>query len=154
MRADFSLLTWPANDGINVSIGNMTESMGAPRGMVAVARAGARPGLQESYLVDFFGILSTIVPSGDPLGTLRLVRIGNTMMGFYLDSLNNWVLLGARSDARFGNDTTIGLGASSALGSFGGKPALVAYDNFQVQYTKVYWRRNMAPILGLLLLDN
>jgi hypothetical protein len=143
MQVNFSLITWPKNDGINLGFGNMTESGGAPRGMVVVDRAGARPGLPESYFVDFFGVLSTIVPTGDLSGALRLVRTGDIMEAFYLDSLNNWVSLGAKSNLIFGNDTTIGLGPHSAPGSFGGQAALMAFDNFQVQYTGV---ENLVPI--------
>jgi hypothetical protein len=143
MQVNFSLITWPTNDGINLGFGNMTESGGAPRGMVAVERVGARSGFQESYLVDFFGTLSSIVPTGDSLGGLRLVRTGDTMEGFYLNSSNQWVSLGARSNPSFGFDTTIGLGPSSGPGSFGGQAALMAYDNFQVQYTGI---ENLVPI--------
>jgi hypothetical protein len=132
MQADFSLLTWPDNNGIRVGI----QATGA------VERVGARAGFYEEYLADFGSPLLGRVLTGDLSGTLRMTRTGNTLEGFYLAG-GSWHSLGSREVSGFGADTKINLNTWSSDPFFGYHDATVAFDNFQVQYTGV---QNLVPI--------
>ena len=125
IQVDFELLTWPASNGIRVGI----RSIGG-----AVERIGAGGGFGELYLTDFSSQI-TSVPTSDLSGALRFVRSGNTLTGYYYSS--SWQMLGSRTDASYGSDTYLELAAWSDQNFFGAKDALVAFDNFQVQYTGI-----------------
>jgi hypothetical protein len=131
MQADFSLLTWPANNGIRVGI----IAIGA------VERVGAGAGYGEEYLAHFSNVLGRTV-TVDLSGTLRMTRTGNTLEGFYLAG-GLWQSLGSEANAGFGANTKIALNAWTGDPFFGHQDATIAWDNFQVQYTGV---ENLVPI--------
>lgn len=133
MQAEFSLLTWPANNGIRVGI----QAIGG-----AVERVGAGSVYGEEYLANFGTSLLGRIGTGDLSGALRMTRTDNILKGFYLAG-GNWQLLGSLEDAGFGADTKIQLDAWTSNPYFGYHNAAIAWDNFQVQYTGV---ENLVPI--------
>ncbi|MCK9374901.1 MAG: hypothetical protein M0P73_02000 [Syntrophobacterales bacterium] len=145
MRVDFSLLTWPANNGIRTSIGGASPVPVYEE----VSRVGAGGGQStEQYVTNFFTIIGAKYTS-DLSGTLRLLRTGNLLTGFYLDSSDNWVTIAGLVNNSFLADIPIFIAAHSAPPFWGGQAALVAFDNFQVQYTGV---ENLVPIPSTYLL--
>jgi hypothetical protein len=143
VQADFSLLNWPADNGIRVGI----------RATGAVERVGAGAGFGEEYLTDFGGNLLGRVGTVDTSGALRMTRTGNILEGFYrAEDGVSWTSLGSWSDPTFGANTKILLGTWSGPPFFGGKDAIVAFKNFQVTCDQI--RFNSAPGITSLLLLN
>jgi hypothetical protein len=153
VQVDFSLINWPANDAVHVSIvAFLVPPSAATVGSVDRIGADGSSIPSEEYATNLMGNVS-IKASGDLSGTLRMVKIGNLLATFYLDHASNtWVSLGTLANPAFLKNTTIYLFAVGDPGTFGQKAALVAFDNFRVQYTQVFW--NMPPILDLLLLSD
>ncbi len=155
MQVDFSLLTWPYHDGLKVQLAAYL-----PPVIADVERIGSSAGNIDRFVTNLLGNISTIYPglSSDSAlsGTMRLVRTGNQVTGFYMDpaTSGNWVQIGTYTSPSLAIAMPVYLSVfSTASGDgFQGVPALVAFDNFRVQYTKVIWQRPV-PFLPLLLLD-
>ena len=109
VQVDYILLNWPANGSKGLQL--RAESLGVgPTGPVSIART-ALP--QETYLMDFADhVIST--PTTDTSGTLRLVRSGATLSGYFRSSSTggNWVLV---SSGTVSTAPTISSDCSSTL---------------------------------------
>jgi hypothetical protein len=148
MQVDFSLLIWPYKDGIHVQLAAYLDPV-----IADVERLGAAASNAETFVTNLLGHVSIVHPGvpypGDTAlsGTMRLVRTGNQVTGFYMDPATSgqWVTIGTYTDPDLAIDMPIYLSAFGGPGAinFGGVDALVAFDNFQVQYTGV---ENLVPI--------
>jgi hypothetical protein len=132
VRVDFTLIDWPANNGTQLTIGPFNLPF-----WVQLGRANAPPDVtnKEQYFSIFAGDYQSFGVAGPTLnGTLRLVRTGNKMEGFYYDGAN-WQSIGSATDASLGGRA----GVSMAIGPYGnnytGIPAKAAFDNIQINYT-------------------
>jgi hypothetical protein len=155
MRADFTLLNWPPSPiagGTQISLGTFNVS---PTELFQVARANGFT--QEFY---FTYILSnytstTPVPVLPLSGTLRMVRTGNKMEGFYLDSDGTtWRSIGSTTDPQLGTQVGVSLQFGPFGGTYSGTPATAAFDNIQITYATLgpgFYGNPCGAIVGMLL---
>ena len=118
---DYCLKTWPAENGIRLGVGIWPY--------VGMLRAGTTEG---GEIYSFTAGPAFTVPTSDRQGTLRLVRSGGTLLGYYRSSAGGaWVLAGSRSgDPVFSEDLQVGLSSWAHGSSFGTQPAAITMGNF------------------------
>lgn len=122
LQVDFRLLIWPLNNRRTVRFAAQGLTTG-PFGHVGVLRVSYDSELyqfrSESGVVD--------ITTSDASGTLRLVRMGTTVSGYYHNG-SNFVLIG--SDSTDTNDTRVLLDFSSP--EVTATSATIAFDNHKV----------------------
>lgn len=120
VQADFSLLTWPAANGVQVYL-SAFEANGAQ-----VLRESQVWG--ENYST-WFDPTFTESPTTDVNGSLRLTRTDDAVAGYYRNG-QAWAQI-ASGTTRL-DDVTIGLGTSSFMDRFVHQVVNVAWDNFRI----------------------
>ena len=129
-RASFTLRTWPAHNGVWLSLqANDTNGFNTYRASVSWSTGD----VYGSYLPP----AGTTVPATDVGGMLRLVRKGNAWTSYYRandDGVadDDWVAIA--SGAGPTNDTSISLGVFniSVATAFGGQNAIVEWNGFRL----------------------
>jgi hypothetical protein len=129
MQVDFKLVVWPQSSGVRVGLFIPVPPIDA------VERVGfgptEAPGLpREVYLTNFADGVKGITGTVDLSGTLRMVRSGTSLAGYYLSS-GNWVLINVGPTVNTG-DVRFGFAAWSHNALFGGQEAKVGFNNFIV----------------------
>lgn len=124
-KVDFTLLTWPIRDGINVFL--RAQFPGSAYSTF-VARTGqtAGEGGAEVYSTAF-GPWGTGIPTGDSSGSLRIARKGGLMVTYYKYG-KRWITLGSRPAP---GGVRFQIGIDTNVGQFGFQTAALAFDNFQ-----------------------
>lgn len=119
MRVDYRLLAWPPLNGIRVGLG---ADLPNPPAVERTSREG-----QEVYLTHFDDGILGLTPTDASRGTLRLIRTGKTVTGYYRSG-DDWapVHAGPVTDA----DVRFHVAAWSQGGEFTGHPVKVAFANF------------------------
>jgi hypothetical protein len=121
MQVDYSLLQWPAGDGMFAGLSSIFTN-------AAIFRFSSTGG--EAYTA-FSGPTAIGVPTTDASGSFRLVRAGSTLTAYYHASgVDAWTqLLSTSADA---GNAVVGLGLQTPASAFGHADASVAYDNFRL----------------------
>ena len=139
MQVDFQYLEAPALSGARVGI--LVSDRPNPPGItspgtVSVVRAsrgqGEITGRPNDVYSEFDGSSGMIndTATTDQSGTVRLVRTGNALVGYYLSS-GNWVALGAGFPAP-ASIVNFSIGAWSNANGFRGQQTRVALSNFVI----------------------
>jgi hypothetical protein len=117
VQADFSLISWPAQDGVHFGLvagGDSAERSTNPHGT---------DNLYESYLSGHV----TGVQTNDTTGRLRLTRAGTTITSSYLHD-QSWVQIASTTGPS--TALTYKIGAWTDGSSFGGHEVKVNLNNF------------------------
>lgn len=139
VQVDYTVLNWPASNGVRIGL------IGAGAGVERISRGTGEYGGVEHYTTDIGGTISSIVDV-DPAGTLRLVRTGTKIFGYYLDS-EHWTLVG--SGTCTADDTPLALSGWSQAAEFGRQDVRFAFDNFQVNSGQIVSEPATLSLLGL-----
>ena len=127
-RVEFTLVNWPAQDGINVYLAPWFQGADMP---TFVGRTGASPGTKgfanEMYTTGLRAY-GNGVPTADTSGALRATRVDGNITTYYRYR-GQWIKLGSRFERGVVWSLLIGINANA--GEFGFKLAVVAFDNFR-----------------------
>ena len=119
-EVDYRLQLWPADNGVNLnfSVGNRT--------LFRHNSAGANEWL-SSYFPPYAG---TQIAADEPAGSLRLVRTGNVVRGYYRDAGGEWRLLDAAPLTA--DPVNVSLSIYTNRRPSDAEEVTVAFDNFRV----------------------
>ncbi|MFL5945167.1 MAG: TolB family protein, partial [Gaiellaceae bacterium] len=117
-QADYTLLSWPPVNGVNVQLHLFLDD-------ATLARQSQPWG--EDYAA-WSPSGSAAAPTTDTAGSLRLVRTGGMLRSYYRQA-GAWILLNTTSAA--GGNALLTLEASS-YGTYSGQRVRVAFDNFRI----------------------
>lgn len=129
LTVDYSLLRWPASNGVRVAlmVSNTPESVqqhGVARVSFGADDFYGEP--TDTYLYDDAGSVAGIVESDDHSGRLRLTRWDGLLVGYYRKG-SDWVQI---SSSRLNVPTlTFSIGAWSPDYAFTHQKVQVAFDN-------------------------
>lgn len=132
IRVDYHLLTWPSTNGVRVGI--VTSEAGS----ILRASYGSSSDFpsqpREVYATEHtkpIGIGKDVVSvtTNDSDGTLRLVRSGNTSVGYFL-SAGSWTQVAQGSATN--RDTDFSIIAWTYGNTFANQAVKIAFDNFTV----------------------
>ena len=120
LQVDFATLDWPDRSGVNLDIvANANGNMGYFSGIGGGNLYGT-----------FFNIPDDVfTPTSDTTGTIRLVRTGGTLSGYYLHT-GVWVLLKSTPTSTI--DTSYELLSGSDTFAYTNQFARIAFDNFRI----------------------
>ena len=125
-RVDYSLLDWPAQNGIRVGIG-VAISFGASTSRISFGVGDVGSG--EVYLTHFSDGVHAITPTADRAGSLRMVREGNIYSGYYWSAaVSQWVLLHTGPGPSGAAQLAIAVWSTGAY--FNDQTVRVAFDNY------------------------
>ena len=117
---DYTLTTWPASSGVRLGLVLWPS--------ICMIRQGQGPSTQEWHT--FGGGPYANIPTDDRQGTLRLVRKGGELLGYYLTG-GTWVLVGSRTgDPVFTNDFQVFVHSWTASSDFGRQAVGIRLSNF------------------------
>jgi hypothetical protein len=137
VQVDFRLLTWPFGSGVRLGLG-MDQDFYLPHPGVERISFGQSdyPGWpREAFLTDFPDGVHGITATDSALGSLRLVRSGDTQTGYYLDD-GGWVAI--HTGPAPTTDVAIKVAAWSGY-QFMHWNVLAAIDNFVVNAGELMW---------------
>lgn len=144
MQVDFNLQVWPANNGAQVGLTiNQANDFSIFRRSKGLNEGGGG----EVYFTMIKGQMSQVPASGTS-GKLRMVRIGDTMYGYYWDGAN-WQLVGSGSDPSLAAPTPVTFNINRDA-PFSGPSVTASFDNVLITFSRFL---GGCPALGLLL-DN
>jgi hypothetical protein len=135
VSVDYSFLVWPENNGVRFSLGIGTVSQNAAIQMVSFSSndSASWSGSTGNHILmgsNTTGIEGLSAVSAQA-GSLRLIRVGNSVYGYYLGQDNQWVQIAVI--AAPSGEVKIGFGIFSENGVFNDQAVSVACDNFSVQ---------------------
>jgi hypothetical protein len=135
MQVDYKLILWPQSSGVRVGLrltqhqgdlnGDATERVGWGIG----PELGAYP--REVYLTDFSDGVQGTTGTSDLNGTLRVVRTGSTVTGYYHSS-GGWVPIHSGPSVTGNRDADFALTVWSGNPVFVGQTTKVGFDNFVI----------------------
>jgi hypothetical protein len=128
-EVSFSLLDWPAKNGVRVGLSFVTGWLPTSFWNVERVSGGAIEAFSDVYLTDYNTSIGLLVPTGDTSGRLRLARNGTTLSAWYLEG-GAWMLL--RSETVSSGDVSVAFAAWSDDNYFGDQPVRVAFDDATV----------------------
>ncbi len=126
IQVDYVLIEWPSFSGVRVGLasddGNM-ERVGRGEGECTDPC--------EQYLTHFDDGVQGIVGTTDEAGTLRLVRSGTIVSGYYSDGAGGWTLVHSYDT---GSDAPVSprIASWSHDSTFGDETVVIAFDDFLV----------------------
>jgi len=123
VQADYRLLEWPQANGVQAALSSFAGPSNI--GFMALRESQAWGEQYGSWIPQDF----VSVGAGDPAGTLRLQRQGDTAQTSYWNG-SSWVVLA--SGPTITDPATVTLGASSFMGRFVHQEVQVAWDNFRI----------------------
>ena len=145
-QVDFKLLLWPQSSGVRVGI-VVTD---APTPAVERTAFGPSEALslpREVYLAHFVDGVQGVTATSDLNGTLRIVRTGSLLSGYY-HSAGGWTLIHTGPSPTTG-PVHFGFRAWSHNALFGGQEVKVAFNNFTVSSGQVSCPRlSLSPTKG------
>lgn len=152
MRVDFTLINWPTNNGTQLTIWpfKVPDTL-----WVQLGRANAPTDVnhKEQYFSIFSGNYNSTGITGPTLsGTLRLVRTGNKMEGFYWDGAV-WISLGSNTNASYGGRVGVSMAIGPYADTYSGISAKAAFSNIMIEYTTLGPPFNSSPAIMELLLN-
>ncbi len=122
MQADYSLLEWPAANGVQAIFAAFDTSN---LGFFAIRESQAWGEQYSSWIPQAF----ISQPTSDQAGTLRLQRQGSTAVVSYLSG-TNWVPIASGPTGT--TPASITFGASSGMSRFSHQEVKIAWDNFRI----------------------
>ena len=122
---DFELLTWPAADGMNLTLGAYFPPPHS--NWLAIERAGGHGTIPEAY--DSNLAPGAWTQTGDTTGSLRLRRRNGVITGYYRYRYT-WVKLGAKLAFAPAN-LVVSFNSGGLEPVFGHQAAVAAIDNFE-----------------------
>lgn len=135
IQVDYKLILWPQSSGVRVGLrltqhqgdlsGDATERVGWGVG----PESGAYP--REVYLTDFIDGVQGSTGTSDLNGTLRAVRIGSTVTGYYRGS-GGWVQIHSGPSLTGNGDADFTLTVWSGNPVFVGQTTKVGFGNFVI----------------------
>jgi hypothetical protein len=153
IKADFTLINWPTNNGtqLYISVNNTSSNLF----QVGRGNTGPTDG-QEVYFTLALNIFSYTGLTGPTAsGKLRLVRTGTKIEGFYWDGAA-WHSIGSATDTTLGARVMVTFGIGPYGNEYSGTPAKAAFSNIQITYAArgpSFWQPgNPGPALMDLLL--
>jgi plastocyanin len=154
VQVDYSLLTWPAANGVRLGLRLIPAGGGplSPGGQVERTSFGSTDytgSPREVYLTFFAGETDGITAADGTSGKLRMVRAGDTMTGYYWSD-GQWVLI--HSGPGPTGAVSFGLAAWSFSGPFAQHRVRAAFDNFvvnqgQLDCAQVFLQRKQGSYL-------
>ena len=126
LRVDYVLHTWPALNGVRVSLSARTVTASY---LVERVSFGAFEGAVDAYVTDLDGPVSTPVPASGTSGSMRLVRVGTNYAGYYWNG-TAWTLVG--SGPGVGDEVSFALQAHSHDSVFGDQLVSIAFDDLSI----------------------
>lgn len=152
---DFTLINWPENNatkvGLGTSLAHETDTI-----WPSVERANAPWDTQngpEVYYTSMTYFQDVKLTGPTSSGTLRLVRTGNKVDGFYWNG-SAWQSAGAGTDASYGARVAVNMWICPNGHTYSGISAKAAISNIRVNYTTLgpsFYQVN--PGIMQLLLD-
>jgi len=158
MKVDFTLIEWPASNGTQLTIGTFLASE-TDTVWPQVGRANAPWDTMHGHEVYFTSMtnFNNIGVTGPPSnGTLRMVRTGNKVEGFYLESPEVWKSIGAATDASQGVRVGVSMSIGPYANTYSGIPSKSAFSNIRIDYTTLgpgFGGGNPGPGIMMLLGD-
>jgi len=130
MEVDFTLLNWLPSNGTQISMGTYDQS---PDELFQVARgSGSQQEVYFTYILSNYADTGITGPTMS--GTLRMVRTGNKMEGFYWNG-TDWQSIGSTTDSRLATRVGVSLSFGPYGGTYSGTQAQAAFDNIRITYT-------------------
>jgi hypothetical protein len=153
MKADFTLINWPTNNGTQVSIG-INNSSGT---ICSIGRANTGPpnGVERYFTIMLHNYTGTDLSGPTLNGKLRIVRTGNKMEGFFWNG-TTWQSTVFDTNVSLDSRVSVALGIGPYGGTYSGIPAKAAFDNIQIDYATLgppLNQGNPGPAIMELLLD-
>ncbi len=146
MQINFKLILWPQSSGVRVGL-VMSD---APTPAVERTAFGPTEALnlpREVYLTHFADGVQGITGTTDLNGTLRMVRTGSVLSGYYL-SKSGWALIHSGPTINAEN-VHFGFSAWSHNALFGGQEAKVGFNNFVVNSGQLFCPSlSLSPTAG------
>lgn len=137
VQVAYEMLAWPPSNGARLGI-SIAEWYGGAR--VSQVFAGSPPG-NEAYVFGSGGVTS-VIPTGDTSGKLRLTRTGTTFSGYFWDSSLGWVLLG--SGVTPIEEFQLRIGAWSDDNFWNEQDVIVAFSSIRITAEDVIWGNSVA----------
>lgn len=139
IQAEFSLLDFPANNGVRLALGlgySFLETDGLP-GHVGIASFGNSDiSTGKGYYSDTEGGIR-ILPTTATTGILKLTRYGTLLTGYYYNSsTQDWVMIGTSPTSM--QDASFYLAAWSHDAYFANQPVRIAFDNVAISEGTCY----------------
>ncbi|MBT7308718.1 MAG: PKD domain-containing protein [Gammaproteobacteria bacterium] len=139
VQVDFSLVSWPSENGVRSALGLSSESGGG----FIIERSASSPGdnFLERYIMNGSEIRGSSLTS-DKNGKLRLLRVGNLITGYAFDTTLGWQTVASYTNDELGivnsDLLTIALSVWSHDYVFnpGEQPVTVSFDNMKVTATQ------------------
>jgi hypothetical protein len=128
-EVSFSLLDWPATNGVRVGLSLIDGWMPSAFWNVERVSGGAIEAFDEVYLTDYNRSIGVIAATPDTTGRLRIARQGSTLSAWYLQG-GTWTLL--RSEAVAGGPVSVAFVAWSEDAYFGNELVRVAFDDVSI----------------------
>jgi hypothetical protein len=125
VQVDVALLNWPPGNTYGARLVAPDLGVGS-QGTLAVMRYSS-PEPNEYYSLALLDH-SDLLPTTDLSGTLRLVRIGSTLSGYYWNG-SSWVLIGSGNVSTVATRIALELGTGETSAPSGVK---IGFDNFKV----------------------
>lgn len=133
IQVDYLLTAWPSANGIRVGLVVNPSDSKVVR--VSFASGDGIPGYpNEVYLTHFADGVRGVTGTGDASGTLRLVRLGGLLTGYYLGA-EGWVTL--HTGPVTGDDVRVALRSWGHSQVFKHVEVRVAFDNFRIHRGEV-----------------
>jgi hypothetical protein len=131
-QVDFQLIDWPVADGVEVTLG-FGVGDGTNGAFWSVGRVGGgNRAAWEAYVASVGQDAG--VETEDLTGTLRLARRNKVLTAYYKGAAG-WVRIASARESRFGN---VMLLVATDRHAFGGRTAVVAYDNFSATVPNLF----------------
>jgi hypothetical protein len=134
VAVSFSLIDWPAHNGVRVGLSLVTDPAPtpSPTAFWATERVsgGATEFFSEVYVTDYNRSIGVLLGTADTTGALRIARTGNTISAWYLAN-GTWQLLRSEVVAPAG-DLHIVLSAWSSDQFFTDQSVKVGFDDVRL----------------------
>ena len=143
VQVDYRLLGWPFSNGVRVGLG-INESYGVERTSFGSPLDGWGREPREVYVTDFLDGPQGVTGTGDVTGTLRLVRTGATLTGYYY-SPGQWVAIHVGPGPTA--DVALNVSSWSHDYAFMDWDVTAAFDNLTVNSGELVWPI-IVPVRG------
>jgi hypothetical protein len=137
VEVKYKLIEWPSSNGVRVGLSAIPGGHVERVSFAPVDREPWPPTrAREVYLTDFRGVARGFIPTEHREGALRLVRVGNQLIGYYWEPGYGWREISR--DISEADRVKIAISAWShkweGENYFIGKTVKIAFDNFQINW--------------------
>ncbi len=147
MQVDYNLLTWPPSSGVRVGL-RFTQGPGHAVERVGWGLVEALNLPREVYLTHFEDSVQGTTGTSDLNGTLRMVRTGGMLTGYYR-STTGWIMIHTGPTQDNAGDVHFGFSAWSGNPTFVGRTTKIGFNNFTVSSGQISCPAfNLSPTSG------